>query len=88
MNPRNTYVPCSFRVLVFNQCIIFSVFDVKPLIGRKFNDPMVQSDLKYLPFKVFDKGGKLYIRVKHRCERKELVCIPFIFYITYENKLE
>ena len=38
------------------QCIIFSysVFDVKRLIGRKFDDPMVQSDLKYFPFKVFD----------------------------------
>ena len=41
---------------------------------------MVQSDLKYLPFKVFNKSGKPYIRVKHRGERKELVCIPFILY--------
>jgi Hsp70 protein len=62
--PPGILVICSFGVLVFThwQCIIFSVFDVKRVIGRKFNDPMVQSDLKYFPFKVFDKGDKPYIR--------------------------
>ena len=48
---------------------------MKRLIGRKFDDARVQSDLKYLPFKVFDKGGKPYIRVKYRGEQKELVSI-------------
>lgn len=29
-----------------------TVFDAKRLIGRIYNDPAVQQDLKYLPFKV------------------------------------
>lgn len=30
------------------------VFDVKRFIGRKFSDPTVQSELKYLPYKVIE----------------------------------
>ena len=69
-------VPHSMSLTYY--CIIFSVFDVKRLIGRKFDDTIVQSDRKYFPFKVFDKGGKPYIGVEHRGEEKELVCINFI----------
>jgi len=50
------------------------VFDAKRLIGRKYADPEVQSDIKHFPFKVFDKGGKPYIRVSYRGEDKEFVC--------------
>lgn len=56
------------------------VFDAKRLIGRKFDDSEVQSDIKHFPFTVFSKGGKPYIRVEYRGERKEFVS-PFTFFL-------
>ena len=58
-----------------------TVFDAKRLIGRKFSDAEVQADIKHFPFEVFDKGGKPYIRVTYRGEKKEFVsckCISFL----------
>ena len=49
------------------------MFDAKRLIGRKFDDIEVQSDVKHFPFKVFPKDGKPYIRVEYRGEEKEFV---------------
>ncbi|KIM49190.1 hypothetical protein M413DRAFT_59735 [Hebeloma cylindrosporum] len=48
-----------------------TVFDAKRLIGRKFDDAEVQSDLKHFPFTVFNKDSKPYIRVSYRGEDKE-----------------
>ncbi|EJT46404.1 heat shock protein 70 [Trichosporon asahii var. asahii CBS 2479] len=48
-----------------------TVFDAKRLIGRKFSDPEVQSDMKHWPFKVIDKGTKPYIQVEYRGEQKQ-----------------
>ena len=47
-----------------------SVFDAKRLIGRKFDDPRVQSDRKHWPFKVTNHGGKPRIQVEHQGEDK------------------
>ena len=47
-----------------------SVFDAKRLIGRRFDDPVVQSDLKQWPFRVVSDGGKPKIRVSHAGEDK------------------
>ncbi|KAL6320421.1 hypothetical protein AAG906_007118 [Vitis piasezkii] len=41
-----------------------TVFDVKRLIGRKFDDKEVQKDMKLFPFKIVNKDGKPYIQVK------------------------
>lgn len=47
-----------------------TIFDAKRLIGRKFNDPIVQSDMKHYPFKVVNVDGKPYISVTVRGETK------------------
>ncbi|KAI0981104.1 hypothetical protein GJ496_006540 [Pomphorhynchus laevis] len=47
-----------------------TVFDAKRLIGRKFDDPTVQSDMKHWPFKVFEENGKVKIKVEYKAETK------------------
>merc|ERR1711959_591689 len=48
-----------------------TVFDAKRLIGRKFSDPSVQSDMKHWPFKVVPgSGGTPIIKVDHKGEEK------------------
>ncbi len=50
----------------------YTVFDAKRLIGRKFSDKLVQSDMKHWPFKVVPKeGDKPYIQVQFKGETKE-----------------
>ncbi|CAN1305649.1 Luminal-binding protein [Linum perenne] len=39
-----------------------TIFDIKRLIGKKFHDPEVQSDLKYLPYPVVDTEGKPHVK--------------------------
>ena len=48
-----------------------TVFDAKRLIGRKFFDPSVQSDMKHWPFKVVSgSGGTPIIEVDYKGEKK------------------
>ncbi|KYK55018.1 putative glucose-regulated protein 78 of hsp70 family [Drechmeria coniospora] len=49
-----------------------TIFDIKRLIGRKFADEHVQSDIKHFPFKVINKGGKPVVKVNVKNEAKEL----------------
>jgi L1 cell adhesion molecule like protein len=48
-----------------------TVFDAKRLIGRKFEDSVVQSDMKHWPFTVIHTGGKPKIQVEHKGEKKD-----------------
>ncbi|CAL8101940.1 unnamed protein product [Calicophoron daubneyi] len=41
-----------------------TVYDVKRLIGRTYDDESVQKDIKHYPFKVINKSNKPYIEVK------------------------
>ncbi|XP_069098643.1 heat shock 70 kDa protein-like [Pleurodeles waltl] len=47
-----------------------TVFDAKRLIGRKFNDTVVQADMKQWPFKVVSDGGKPKVQVEYKGENK------------------
>ena len=47
-----------------------TVFDAKRLIGRKFMDSDVQSDMKHWPFSVIEKDGKPHIQVEYKGEKK------------------
>ncbi|CAF1016620.1 unnamed protein product [Didymodactylos carnosus] len=47
-----------------------TIFDAKRLIGRKFEDPTVQADMKHWPFKVISEGGKPKIQVEYKNEVK------------------
>src|SRR6218665_1172927 len=47
-----------------------TVFDAKRLIGRRFDDPSVQSDMKHWPFTVVNQGGKPKIQVDYKGKTK------------------
>uniref|UniRef100_A0A8C6SC32 Heat shock protein 70 n=1 Tax=Neogobius melanostomus TaxID=47308 RepID=A0A8C6SC32_9GOBI len=47
-----------------------TVFDAKRLIGRRFDDSMVQADMKHWPFNVVSDRGKPKIRVEYKGEAK------------------
>jgi heat shock protein 5 len=40
-----------------------TVFDIKRMIGRKFDDKDVQKDMKHFPFKVVNKNGQPRVKV-------------------------
>ena len=49
-----------------------TIFDAKKLIGRKFDDPTVQSDRKNWPFQVINESGRPKIRVQNKGTLKTL----------------
>jgi L1 cell adhesion molecule like protein len=47
-----------------------TIFDAKRLIGRRFDDHVVQSDMKHWSFKVVNGGGKPKIQAPYKGETK------------------
>ena len=47
-----------------------TIFDAKRLIGRKFDDPAVQADIKNFPFTVVSDAGKPKIQANYKGETK------------------
>ncbi|KAM5572746.1 heat shock cognate 70 kDa protein-like [Rosa sericea] len=50
---------------------INTVFDAKRLIGRRFNDASLKSDMRFWPFKVCDVENKPMIVVNYKNEEKQ-----------------
>ncbi|KAJ3226164.1 ATPase with role in protein import into the ER [Chytriomyces hyalinus] len=48
-----------------------TIFDAKRLVGRRFDEPDVQKDMKHFPFKVVSKEGKPIIQVNVKGEAKK-----------------
>lgn len=48
-----------------------TVFDAKRLIGRKFDDPKIQQDMKHWPFQVIAESGKPKIVVEYKGQTKK-----------------
>ena len=44
--------------------------DAKRLIGRRFEDSVVQSDMKYWPFNVINDGGRPKVEVDYKGDKK------------------
>lgn len=47
-----------------------TVFDVKRLIGRRYDDPTVKKDIESWPFKVVDEGSNPKVQVEYLGETK------------------
>ncbi|ERF71081.1 Heat shock protein SSB1 [Endocarpon pusillum Z07020] len=47
-----------------------TVFDIKRLIGRRFDDQTVKKDIESWPFKVIDQGGNPMVEVEYLGENK------------------
>ncbi|KAI9806960.1 MAG: Heat shock protein ssb1 [Piccolia ochrophora] len=47
-----------------------TIFDIKRLIGRRFDDPTVKRDIESWPFKVLDQGGNPMVEVDYLGETK------------------
>ncbi|KAH3664301.1 hypothetical protein OGAPHI_004653 [Ogataea philodendri] len=47
-----------------------TIFDIKRLIGHRFEDKVVQKELKHLPYKIVDQGGRPVVETKVNGETK------------------
>jgi len=49
-----------------------TIYDIKRLMGRNFDDPIVQQELKTLPYKIVStEGGKCKVEVQYKGETRQ-----------------
>lgn len=63
-----------------------TVYDAKRLIGRNFNDTVVQDELKHLSYSVVNKNNKPAIEVDYRNERKQFTPEEISSMVLYKMK--
>jgi len=47
-----------------------TIFDIKRLVGRRYDEPSVQHDMKFYPFKVINRGNKPIVQVQVGADTK------------------
>ena len=47
-----------------------TIYDIKRLLGRDHSDPVLQNDMKSLPYKIVSDGGKPKVEVEYKGETK------------------
>lgn len=57
-------------MLQVTYCAFCRPSDAKRLIGRRFDDAVVQSDMKHWPFTVINEGSRPKVRVEYKGETK------------------
>jgi heat shock protein 5 len=63
-----------------------TVYDVKRLIGRQFNDEEVQADLPHFPFKVVNRHGKPMLSIKRQVsESASALPLSVLCHKPYDN---
>jgi len=63
-----------------------AIFGAKRIIGRRFNDPSLQADLKQFPFRVLNRGGNPVFQVECREELKEFTLQEISSMVLYKMK--
>lgn len=53
------------------QNVTNTIYEIKRMIGRDFNDPILQKDLTLLPYKVVNVNGKPKVEVSFKGENKQ-----------------
>ncbi len=48
-----------------------TIYDIKRLVGRDFNDKNLQEDMKSLPYKIINSNGKPKVEVEFKGETKQ-----------------
>ena len=64
-----------------------TVFDIKRLIGRMYNDEKLQQDLKHLTYNVVSKDNKPMISVDYMNENKKVLHLKKLVYDSYKNEI-
>eukprot|EP00833_Pecoramyces_ruminatium_P012583 jgi/Orpsp1_1/1186615/evm.model.d7180000051974.1 len=102
-NDQDSKISSSYVTFTDSECIVGdaaknqiainpknTVFDVKRLIGRRYNDPEIQYNKKYWPFNIIEKNDKPYIKVQYKKKIKEYTAeeISSMILIKIKNMVE
>ena len=66
-----------------------SILDAKRLIGRKFDEPEVQADMRHWPFAVKNEGTRPKVEVEYKGEKKKFFPeeVSIVCSMLYEERI-